>query len=67
MDVFNRGRDIGRKRGVERGISVHFAMSFLSCLDDQLKIQADYVDSFKMRLKKFTKFIFYKYNSNNRA
>ena len=36
-------------------VAVHFAISLLGNLGDHLKSQADYVDSFKMRLKRFTK------------
>ena len=46
-------------------VAVHFAMSLWSNLGDHLKSQADYIDSFKMKLKKFTKQILYKYTSNN--
>ena len=41
IDVFKKGRDVGRKVGISGCSSVHFAMSFLCCLDDLLKIQAD--------------------------
>jgi len=34
MEVLKRSRNIGRKRRVERGIAVHFAMSLWSNLDD---------------------------------